>query len=189
MVDVQDGGNGGEEHDDSDYTRSQQGDGLATQAETLEDERRVVQNEVDTGPLLERHDKNRHSRALEVSSVGQQASISSQSELDAGRERVVLVLREVALGDPFLEDALGLDFKVLHFDQRSVDGKTAEVRDDLSALFFSSLIHKPTWGLGHEHDTEGKNEGRDELDSDRDEPRSLALAIASSADEVGACES
>lgn len=45
---------------------------------------------------------------------------------------------------------------------------------------------EPTWGEGHEQDTDSENHGRDELESKWEKPRSVLLAIAGTADVVGA---
>ena len=57
LVDVHDSGDGEDEHNDTDDTSSKERDGIGAKSEGLEDLRSVVEDSIDTGPLLEEHGK------------------------------------------------------------------------------------------------------------------------------------
>jgi len=57
LVDVHDGRDGEEEHDNTDHTGGEEGNGVSSETEGLEDLRGVVEDSVNTSPLLEEHGK------------------------------------------------------------------------------------------------------------------------------------
>ena len=65
LIDPYDGRNGREEHHNAYHTGGEKRDGVACQAEVPEDERCVVENGVDTGPLLEEHGQRPNGNTVE----------------------------------------------------------------------------------------------------------------------------
>jgi hypothetical protein len=185
LVDVKHGGDGGEEHDDTDDTRGEKRGRGSVQAETAEDKGCVVKDEVDTGPLLEGHDEDCDGSASEVASVREEGHVAAETEFDARGERAVLERGIVALADALLEETLGLDFEIFEFDKVGVWRETAEIGDHRPGFFIAALVDEPARGLGHEEDADSKNDGRNELNGDGEEPCCALLSVAVAADEVG----
>ena len=52
----------------------------------MEDEGRVVEDEVDTGPLLEGHDQYSNGGPFKVATVREKGHVAMETELDARRE-------------------------------------------------------------------------------------------------------
>ena len=150
----------------------------------MEDEGCIVQDEVDTSPLLEGHDKDRNSGTFKVTFVLEEGYVATETELDARGEGPVLQLRIVALADTELEETLGLDFEVFDFNKAGVGRETAEVGNDRASFLITTLVDEPAGGLGHEEDTDPKNDSWGELNGDGNEPCRSRLSVTLTTDEV-----
>ena len=73
---------GCEEHDDTDDTSRKQTDRVARQAQSLENSRCVVQNRVDTSPLLEEHGERRDGHTPKHAPRGEQTANSDELQLE-----------------------------------------------------------------------------------------------------------
>ena len=144
LVDVHDGGDGGEEHDDSDDTCGEQVDRVARQAETREDGRRIVQDGVDTSPLLEEHGKCGNSDALEHAPGGEQTTDSNKLELEDGHSAHVLEMREVLCKRLLLEQTLGADLGVLELDEFVVGRQVSEAGENTTGFVLAVVVDEPT---------------------------------------------
>lgn len=116
----------------------------------IEDEGRIVEDEVDSGPLLEGHDEHSNGGTFKVAATLEEGHVAMETELDARGERAVLQCWVVALADTLLEETLGLDFEVLDFNKIRVGRKTAEAGDYSASLCVTALVDEPARGLGHE---------------------------------------
>ena len=116
----------------------------------IEDEGCVVEDEVDSGPLLEGHDEHGDGGTFKVTASLEEGHVAAETELDARGERAVLQRWVVALAYTLLEETLGLDFEVLDFNEIGVGRETAEAGDHSASLFITALVDKPARGLGHE---------------------------------------
>ncbi len=138
---------------------------------------------------MEEHDKDGNGSTTEVGRVGDERLVLSEAKLDLAAARVVLEVRVVVCRDAVFEKLLCLDFKVFHLNEQVRLRKTTKTSNDTQGLLFAALVHEPTRRLGHEEDTDGKDDGRKDLDGDRDQPSRAALSCTRSADVVCAiCE-
>lgn len=80
-VNVHDCRNSGDEHDNSDDTCGQKTDRVGAQTKTVEDGWRVVQDGVDSRPLLEEHSQCRDDDALEHATGGEETTNSHELQL------------------------------------------------------------------------------------------------------------
>lgn len=67
-----------------------------------------------------------------------------------------------------------------------VSRESSKTCQNIKGLFFAVVVGEPTWGEGHEYDTDSENHGGNELKGKREEPRSVLLVIAGSPDVVSA---
>jgi len=203
LVDVHDSGDSEEEHDNTDDTGGEQRDGVASEAESLEDLRSVVKDSVDTSPLLEEHgeasdsvslckcrnDSNslnlRNTDTLEHGLALEQGSNSLELELGYGHGRAICKVR-VLLGDgALLEKRLSSDLAVLKLDELVVLRKTSEFGKGSKSLFLTVVVYQPTWREWHEDHSDEQNYGRSELQAERKKPCTVLLARAGTSNVVG----
>ena len=128
--------------------------------------------------LLEKHDEDSDSSSAEVGRVGEERLVLSETELDLAASRVVLKFGVVMGRDAVLEEFLCLDFKELHLYEQIGLGKASK------RLLFSALVDEPSRRFGEEEDTNGEDDSRKDLDSDRDQPSCSALSHTCSSDKV-----
>lgn len=76
------------------HTRGQQAVRVPDEAEILEDGRCIVEDRVDTRPLLEEHDAASEDDAVEEGAIGKEREVSENAEFELGGEAAVLVVRE-----------------------------------------------------------------------------------------------
>jgi hypothetical protein len=112
-----------QEHNTSDAS-SQQRDRPARQTQALEDLTRIVDDGIDSTPLLPEHDHPSDADALEVV-LGPEAHDVLRELLSETTVALLSELREVAHESLLFEECLGLDLKVLGVDIVMVIGEVA----------------------------------------------------------------
>ena len=86
LINPQHGWNGGQEHDNTNDTRGKQGSGVTRQPQGGKDEWGIVQDEVDTGPLLEHHGQTGNGDPLECRFMGDHGLVLVEIDLELGLE-------------------------------------------------------------------------------------------------------
>ena len=148
--------------------------------------RGVVENGVDSRPLLKEHDDCCHDDTTEHRHRLEKRSNSNKLQFDSvpgGRLRQV---REVCCHSPFLEDGLCLDLEELKFNQLVVERHVAELGQSSTSLFLSVVMDEPTGRERHEDHSDEQDQGGEELESERYEPGCVRLCITCTADIIGA---
>ena len=213
-VNPQHGGDGGDEHDNTDHTRREQADGRGAEAELPEDLGSVVENlegshrqqrepcpqepplfiqpkthSIDGSPLLEEHRNRGNNNTLEHGLGLEQPGDGHKLQLKDVPGSLLAQVGEL-LGDAaLLEQRLCLDLEELELDELVVRGEVSEVGEHGTGLLLAPVVEQPARGEGHpEHADEEDHRGA-ELDADGDEPGGVGLGLhGGAADVVGATD-
>lgn len=102
---------GGEEHHDSDNTCREQGSGVTGQTELAENGRRIVENCVNTGPLLKEHGNRSHDDTLKHGLGLEKRTNSYELEFEGIPRCQLRKMGELFSDTTLLEHGLGLDLK------------------------------------------------------------------------------
>ena len=116
----------------------------------LEEGCAVVEDEVDTGPLLEHLQEDTDQHTAEVARGSEALEAVGPAGL-ANRHLVVVV---------------GLDLGKLVLDVGGIAGLATEGGERLAGVVRATLLDVPTRGLREEEETDGEQDGPDELDRD-----------------------
>lgn len=161
LIDVENGGDGGEHEQDTTNTTSQKRSSIASQTQILEDESGVVENSVDTRPcalksvritrhdrrqkltLLEDHGEDGNKDSLAKGFVGEQGGVVVESKLEVVRETSRLELRELGSRSVDFEHVLGLDFKEFELYDFALPGCSSEVGEDVQSLVLTVVGYEP----------------------------------------------
>lgn len=132
---------------------------VVDRAEGLQEDRGVVEDEVDTGPLLHHLEGGSENRAAEVRAwVGE----STLEAVCPGRD--VPALRD----DLHLILVVGNNLGEFLLDVVRVDGLATNAGKDCSSVDKVTLLDEVAGRLGKEEETDEKDQGWEELDSDGD---------------------
>jgi hypothetical protein len=135
-------------------------------------------------PLLEEHGHGGDSNSLEHSLRLEQGSNSHELQLESVPSGLCLQVWEV-LGDAaLLEEGLGLDLEELELDEFVIGREVAEVGEDGPGLLLAAVVEEPAGGEGHPDHADEEDDGRDNLDTDRDEPGGVGLGLLRGASDV-----
>lgn len=133
VVDKEDSRDGENKVDDTDDTSREDGNGAAGQANLLEDSGSVVDDRVDTGPLLQTLGGGTEHESVEQRLGGEESLVLEQADSEGDLVHTVSLL-----GGLSLDKSLGLESSELVLD-RGVFGPVApEVGESLEALLFST---------------------------------------------------
>lgn len=185
-VNPQDGRHGGDEHDDTDDAGGEELSGVAALTELLEDCRRVVEHGVDTGPLLEEHGDTSNHGPFDHAPALEERLDRDELQLEGVPGGLFAELREVFRDRSLLEEGLSLDLKELKLDELVVLGETSETGEVGSGFGLTAVVDKPARREWHEGHTAEKNQTRNDLQANGDEPGGVGLLAAlGAADVVG----
>ena len=173
-LDSPEGDGGGEDVDDGEDHGNQEavGDG----ASRLEELGRVVEDEVDTGPLLHHLERGTEDGLAEVGVAVEQRSLEAvgpRSEPGGAGNQLTLV---------FL---IGNDLGKLDLDVLGFLGLTAQARKRVGGLGEVALLDVVTRRVGEEKQTTGKDDSPDELNANGDAVVGRGLQLLGAIDNAG----
>jgi len=157
------GGNSCDKHDNADNTRRQQADGGGAEAKVLEDLRRVVENGVDTRPLLEEHSHSCDNDTLEHGLALEQAADGDELELGDTGDAEILKMGAVLRERLLLEERLGLDFGEFELDEFMVLGQAAQTGENTAGFWFPVVMDEPAGRKGHKDHANAEKHSRSKL--------------------------
>ena len=156
-VDVQDRGDGRDEHDDPDDARREEARRVGAEAEGAEDLGRVVEDGVDACPLLEEHGDGGHDDTAEHGHRLEEGGDGDELEFHRVEGGHLGEMGEVVLDSALLEDGLGFDLEELDLDDLAVDVHVAERGEGLAGFVFAAMMDEPTRAEGHEDHSDNED--------------------------------
>ncbi len=186
LIDDKHSWNSGNQENNTSNTSGEKGLGSASQSQRLEDVGGVVNNSVDTRPLLEEHDQPTGCNTLHVI-LGSEA-VGVLGNLDLDEASVVLVGESWISGckSTLFGKGLGLDLEVLDLNQLVLHWEFSQPSESLQSLLLTADLNEPSWREWHEPDANGENDSWTSLDDGRHTPCHVGLALAGAANVVGA---
>ena len=133
VVDKENGGDSHDKVDHTDNTRSQEGDRAALQTDLLEDSRRVVDDSVDTGPLLKSLRRSTEQKTVKQSLGGEESLVLEQGDLECDFVHTVSLL-----GGFDLDKTLSLERAELELDLGVLGRGGSQVSKGLEAFLLSA---------------------------------------------------
>lgn len=144
-------------------------------AELLEEDGTEVEDEVDTGELLEHLDQDTNRGSADVGRRAGDLSLEARhprSEIAGLRNDRHLVL------------VVSDDFSELVLDELRVHGLAADAGKSVGSLVELALLNVVTRRLGQQRETDSENESPEELNGDRDAIRSAVAAFLGGVDDA-----
>jgi hypothetical protein len=142
----------------------------------LEEGSRVVEDEVDTGPLLHHLHGGTEDGSAEVRLAVPERTLEAvgpRAEPRGGGDHLALVL------------LVGDDLGNLRLDVLGVLGLTTDARKSVNSLFDLATLDKVSGRVGEEEETTSKDDSPGELDTDGDLVRLHGVELLSSVDDAG----
>lgn len=167
---------GRQDVDESEDQRHQEG--VADGTGRLEEGRGVVEDEVDTGPLLHHLERGTQDRAAQVGLATPEAALEAvgpRSEPGGVGDKLALIL------------LVGDDLSKLNLDELGVTGLTTEAGERVGSLVQTTALDEVTGGVGQEEQASGEEDTEDELDTDGDTVRAGVIVVLGLVNDTG-CE-
>lgn len=155
-----------------------QGDqeGVADSASGLQEWGRVVEDEVDTGPLLHHLQRGTQDCAADVGRLLEKGTL----------EAVCPAVEETSAGnDTALVLLVGDDLSKLVLDVLGLGWLTTESLKRSASIFESTLLDVVTWGVGKEEETTGEDDSPGELDTNGNAVRFGTALVLAGVDNAG----
>ena len=183
-VNVQNGRNGCNQHYNADHAGREERDSVGRQPEGLEDLGRVVQDGVDTCPLLEEHGHSGDNDSAEHGHSREERCHGYELKLDGVHRRQFGQMREF-LGDGApLKQRLGLDLEELELHKFGFNGQRSQCRKGPACFFLPTVVNEPTRSERHPDHADQQNQSWEELEGKRHEPSGLGLGRPCASDVV-----
>lgn len=142
-----------------------------------------VNDSVDTRPLLQCLGAGTDQKAVEQRPGSEEALV-----FEASNPEVDIVVSVALLGCLTLHKAFRLQSKELGLDSGVVGGKGTKIGEGHQTRIFTALEHQPTGAEWQETDSNAENGCRNELQTKRKTPSSLALRGTGTPNEVLMCQ-